>query len=265
MKLKLDDNGNVVLQDGKPVYVYEDGKEIAFDAPAAMAKISELNEEGKKRRLKIKEYEEKLKTFDGIDDVEAAKKALETVKNLDEKKLIDAGKVEELKKQYAEQVEEKEKALKKAFEDEIESLKGQLKEKDTSIFQMMVSEKFQTSPWFSGENKKTTLFPELAASYFGKNFKVENQNGKLRVIGYDDNGEMILSREKIGEPADFDEAIGTLIEKHPKKHEILKGQPGGGPGISGSEHIPGKTIRRGDMEAFSKHINDIASGKIKVI
>lgn len=32
MKLKLDDNGNAVLQDGKPVYVHDDGKEIAFDA-----------------------------------------------------------------------------------------------------------------------------------------------------------------------------------------------------------------------------------------
>lgn len=27
MKLKLDENGNVVVQDGKPVYVYDDGKE----------------------------------------------------------------------------------------------------------------------------------------------------------------------------------------------------------------------------------------------
>lgn len=27
MKLKLDDQGHVVVQDGKPVYVHDDGKE----------------------------------------------------------------------------------------------------------------------------------------------------------------------------------------------------------------------------------------------
>lgn len=32
MKLKLDENGYVVVQDGKPVYVHDDGKEVAFDA-----------------------------------------------------------------------------------------------------------------------------------------------------------------------------------------------------------------------------------------
>ena len=29
MKLKLDENGHVVVQDGKPVYVHDDGKEVA--------------------------------------------------------------------------------------------------------------------------------------------------------------------------------------------------------------------------------------------
>ena len=54
MKLKLDDKGNVALQDGKPVYVHEDGKEIPFDAPAAMAKISALNAESdEKKRVAI--------------------------------------------------------------------------------------------------------------------------------------------------------------------------------------------------------------------
>ena len=47
MKLKLDENGHVVVSDGKPVYVHDDGKEIPFDAPAAMQKISGLNAEAK--------------------------------------------------------------------------------------------------------------------------------------------------------------------------------------------------------------------------
>ena len=50
MKLKLDENGHVVVSDGKPVYVHDDGKEIPFDAPAAMQKISGLNAEAKQHR-----------------------------------------------------------------------------------------------------------------------------------------------------------------------------------------------------------------------
>ena len=36
MKLKLDANGHVVVENGMPVYVHDDGKEIPFDASAAL-------------------------------------------------------------------------------------------------------------------------------------------------------------------------------------------------------------------------------------
>ena len=64
MKLKLDENGNVVVQDGKPVYVYDDGKEVAYDVPAAVAKISSLNAEAKQHREAKEAAEAKLKAFD---------------------------------------------------------------------------------------------------------------------------------------------------------------------------------------------------------
>ena len=31
MKLKLDANGNVVVENGMPVYIHDDGKEIPFE------------------------------------------------------------------------------------------------------------------------------------------------------------------------------------------------------------------------------------------
>lgn len=37
MKLKLNQNGTAVVKDGKPVYVHANGREEAFDAPAAWA------------------------------------------------------------------------------------------------------------------------------------------------------------------------------------------------------------------------------------
>ena len=75
MKLKLDENGHVAVSDGKPVYVHDDGKEILFDAPAAMQKISGLNAEAKQHREAKGTAEAKLKAFDSIEDAAAALKA----------------------------------------------------------------------------------------------------------------------------------------------------------------------------------------------
>ena len=37
MKLKIDEQGHAVLQDGKPVYVKDDGAEVAFDVTGTVA------------------------------------------------------------------------------------------------------------------------------------------------------------------------------------------------------------------------------------
>lgn len=42
MKLKLDENGHVVVKDGFPVWVAEDGAEIAYNVPDLVNKISAL-------------------------------------------------------------------------------------------------------------------------------------------------------------------------------------------------------------------------------
>ena len=97
MKLKLDANGNVVVSDGKPVFIADDGKEIAFDVVGTQATISRLNGEAKSHRERAEAAEKSLKSFEGIADPVAAIKALDTVSNLDAKKLIDAGEVEKVK------------------------------------------------------------------------------------------------------------------------------------------------------------------------
>lgn len=43
MKLKLDENGHVVVKDGFPVWVAEDGAEIAYNVPDLVNKISAVN------------------------------------------------------------------------------------------------------------------------------------------------------------------------------------------------------------------------------
>ncbi len=226
MKLKLDESGNVVVVDGNPVYVYEDGKEIPFDAAKSLAKVKELQGEAKVYRLKAEDAVGKLKVFADIEDPAKALEALNIVKNLDGKKLIDAGEVETLKQQIIDSAKDERDRLAANFAEERDALTAQLGMKDSTIFDLTVRSKFYESPYFAGEKPKTLLPPDMAADYFSKYFKVEGDEGRPVIVGYL-NGEKILSRENIGEPADFHEAISEIIEKYPSKDRIMRDTAGG--------------------------------------
>ena len=69
MKLKLDENGHVVVKDGFPVWVAEDGAEIAYNVPDLVNKISAVNAESAGRRKYIDALTSQLKAFDSIDQI----------------------------------------------------------------------------------------------------------------------------------------------------------------------------------------------------
>jgi len=267
MKLKLDGDGHVVVQDGKPVYVDDGGKDIVIDTPLIMTRLAAANQESADRRKRIGELETENKTlkdaFDGL-DAEEARKALEIVKNLDQKKLIDAGQVELVKNEMAKTFQDKESALKKQHEVEVGDLKGKISQKEGLIYQQLVTNRFALSPFVKD---RTTLPPDIAANQFGHHFKVEGDGNDIknyRVVGYD-NGEKILSRERYGEIADFEEAIQIIIDKYPSKDDILRGSGDGGSGGQGNADGGGvKTIPGSDQAAISANIDKIAKGEIKV-
>lgn len=93
MKLKLDENGHAVLQDGKPVYVYDDGKEAAIDVADTVSRFTHLQAESKKAFAARDEAKKALAAFEGI-EASAARDALDKLAKLDQKKLIDAGQVD---------------------------------------------------------------------------------------------------------------------------------------------------------------------------
>jgi len=107
---KTDDAGNVILNNGNPVYVDSAGQERSIEPDT----IGKLNNEAKDFRIKKEEAEKRLKVFEGLDP-ELARKAIETVDKIDAKSLIDAGKVDEVKtqisNQFTQQLQEKDKAL----------------------------------------------------------------------------------------------------------------------------------------------------------
>lgn len=216
MKLKLDEKGSVVLQDGNPVYIHDDGTEAAFDAKAAHVKIATLTREAAERRTKLQEAEAKLQAFAGIDNPEEALRAMQFAASMDGKKIMDDEAVQKLVQSAIKPLQEKLAASEKALQD-----------KEGHIYKLEVSNKFQSSPFVKD---KLIVPPDMLEATFGKNFKIEG--GK--VIATDATGNQIFSKVRAGEPADFDEAIQTLVDSHPMKDHLYRSSGASGAGSQGS-------------------------------
>lgn len=241
MKLKLDENGHAVLQDGKPVYVHDDGKEAPFDAAATVATISRLNGEAKSHRERAEAAEKSLKSFEGIADPSEARKALDTLKNLDAKKLVDAGEIEKVKTEIG-----------KAFQEKLDAAEKRAADAETRFYDSEIGRAFAGSQMISGDKASLILPPEVARATFGKNFKIEDG----RIIGYDANGQKIYSRERPGEIATFDEALSSLVDASPFKDSILKssGASGGGASPNGGQGGAGggqKSVTRQSFDSMT--------------
>lgn len=215
LKLKVDADGHAVLSDGKPVWVDEtNGQEFAYDANQTNATISRLNGEAKSFRERAEKAEGTLKQFDGIEDPEAALKALSTVKNLDAKKLVDAGEVQKVKDEVS-----------KALQKQIDEANARAQQYEQALNNELIGGNFARSKFIS---EKVAIPADLLQARFGSNFKVKD--GK--VVAYDQSGKEVYSLQKPGELADFDEAMELLINAYPQKDSILKGDVKGGSGAN---------------------------------
>lgn len=234
MKLKtVELNGATYaeLQDGHPVYVHDDGKAVPFDAAGTVATITRLNAEARDNRLRYEKAEGSLKSFEGIEDAAAARKALDVVKNLDAKKLVDAGEIEKVRAEAIKAVEDKYSPV--------------VKERDR-YQQALVAEKIGGS--FARSKliaEKLAIPPDMVEARFGASFKLEGDS----VVAYDNSGNKLYSRAKPGEVAGFDEALEMLIDQYPHKDHILKGSGASGSGSKGSGSGAGdKTIGRAQFD-----------------
>ena len=221
MKLKLDENGNAVLQDGKPVYVHDDGKEVPFDAPGTVATITRLNGEAKDNRVRADTAEKALKGFEGITDVAAARSALDIVSKLDQKKLVDAGEIDTVRNEIS-----------KAFQSQLDEANGKVQSFEQQLYAEKIGGSFARSKLIT---EKLAVPGDMVQATFGKAFKIEE--GK--VVAYDANGNKIFSQSRPGELAEFDEALEALVDAYPHKDHILKptgAQGSGAPNGNGNPH-----------------------------
>jgi hypothetical protein len=212
----------VAMKDGNPIWVESDGREVAADYGHALNKISELTRETIARKEKIREAEDRLKAFEGIDDPGSALKALETMKNLDAKKLIDAGDAERVRAEAIRAVEAKR-----------EAAEAKAKRAEDALRREMIGGKFARSAFIK---ERMAIPVDLVEARFGSAFTVDD-DGSVIALGPD--GSKLFSRDRPGEPANFEEALATLIEAHPHKDWLLRGSDKTGSGTSGTQRVSG--------------------------
>jgi hypothetical protein len=227
---KTDADGKLVADaNGNPIYIDANGQEMVTEAGT----IARLNAEAKTHREAKEAAENKLKAFNGLDP-DKAREAIETVGKIDQKKLIDAGEVdkvrETIKAEYSAQLNEAQKTI---------------GERDARINDMTIQGVFSNSEFIRDQVAMPRDFFEAAMR---PNFKVED--GKP--VAYDRAGNRLMSKKRVGEYADPDEALQLLVEMHPQKDTILKAPDaqGTGNGGGGGNRSGGRTMKRADFEAL---------------
>lgn len=248
MSWKFDENGNVVVKDGNPVYI-----DTAGDEKVVMVDtIARLNKEAKDHRVAKEEALERLKAFEGIDPVKA-REALDFMSKMDASKLIDAGKVDEVKSQITNQFQTQLTEKDKAY--------GDLQSKYDS---MVINNVFANSEFI---RNNVAVPRDLFEAKFRGNFKVE----KGEVVVYGNDGNRLYSKERAGEYATAEEGLKILAESHPNRDTILRANPASGSGSdnAGGGNGGGRYLKRSDFEKLSpvkqaEYATKIRAGEIKL-
>lgn len=237
MKLKLDDNGAAAVLDGKPIYVHDDGREVAFDAPGTVAAISRLNGEARTNRERAEMAEQRLKV------------ALDARPVVDPHAPVDAGEIERARAEAARAVEAKYQPVVQ----ERDALHGEL-------VKARIGGAFSGSRYIAD---KLAIPADLVEARFGGQFRIEDG----QVVAFDGAGNRIASPANPGEPASFDEALAIIVQAYPYRDTILKGTGARGSGAQGGGvRGEGRHVSRAQFLALSPAgqaavARDAAAGK----
>jgi hypothetical protein len=143
----------------------------------------------------------------------------------------------EVEKKHLEQIE--------ALKAEAETAKAEAETAKLQLHQEKVGGSFARSK-FREEKMIPGFSAEKAARIYGHHFKVLEG----RVVGHDEDGKKLYSRTRPGEIADFDEALGIIVNADPDRDNILLFCGGTGGGALGgavsatSRQITGSPIER---------------------
>lgn len=203
VKLKVDENGNVVLKDGEPVYII-DGAEVTFNAAAVHASLGTIRKERDEAKAENEKLTARLRRFGSTEEQLAeAEKKLKLAANVDDKTLADAGKLDEVIANRLKTHTEASAQEKAALEAKVNELSGKLRT-------VLISSKFGKTPLAQG----LYLTSDAIEAMFGPHFEVDGDN----VVAFRDpqsKKDKIYSKKDPGKLADFDEALEVVVTSHP--------------------------------------------------
>lgn len=230
MGWKKNEDGSFALsKNGNPVYTDSTGQEREIEVDT----ITRLNAEAKTHRTEKENLAKQLKNYEGL-DADLARKAIETVGKIDAKQLIDAGKVDELRNQITQQ-----------FSADIAEKENKIKDLSSKIDTMQIDRVFASSDFI----RDSIAVPrDMFEASFRNYFKVENGE----VVALDKAGNRLMSKSRVGEYADAEEAMRILVESHPQKDVILRANAGSGTGNSGQGGANGgsRVVKRSEFENY---------------
>lgn len=229
---KRDDNGNLIADEtGNPILVKEDGTEAPFDLKENEKYISSIKSEAIERRHKLKEYEEKLALYEGLDP-EKAREALTKVESLDEKSQLE---IEKLSKRYEEQMSER-----------VGEVEAKYKQAIAELHNTQINNAFATSRFI---DEFVAVPKSMMQAEFGKHFKY-TEHGVVGLSNPSDPNSIIYSADNPSRPADFNEAIAKLVNQYPDKDNILKASGNSGSGVNSKRN--GGVIRKSLAECTTE-------------
>jgi len=217
-KLTLEDGTDFT---GKLILVGDDGSKMPFDPVKTHSTFGEIRGERDRFQSEAQKALARLQQF-GKDDseIEDALAKLKLARGLDDKKLVDAGKVEELKNQAI--------ASYKAERDkEAAELKKQLEASNARYEESLVNA-------FSGSKVLSEYLPTWSLLRHELRNRIAVENGQL--VGYRDadKKDKFYSAANPGQLAQGDELLKMLLASHPDHDSWKKGSGAAGTGAPGN-------------------------------
>ncbi len=227
----------------RPLYAEKDGKFVlAVDGVVPKEKLDEFRDNNIALRRDMDAMRAK---FDGIDPDEARKLAEQAQKQRD-KKLVDAGRVDEL---LAERVA----AMKAEFDKQTGTLASERDKLSTQLGGLVVDGAIRDAAMKAGVRPTAVEDVLLRGRVV---FRL--QDGKA--VAFDGDKPLF---GKAGEPLDVTEWVNGLADRAPHLFEPSRGA--GTPPAGSGGRAPAGTIARGDHAAFLANLDKIVSGAVKVI
>lgn len=208
---KRDEDGNVQLIEGNPVFVAANGKEYNISGDT----IPNLNAEAKSLRLKAEKAIQDLGRYEGLDP-DQARDALSKLSKINSEQLIDSGKLDEVRS-----------AIAKEYETKVSATETKYNELKSKFESTMIDNIFSNSDFV---RNNIAVPHDMFKAAFKEHLKFDNGE----VVAVNKDGSRIYSKKEPGSYASPEEALKILAEMHPNADAILKADVGSGSGNSGA-------------------------------